>query len=98
MQFNTQLTINAEFLFEFTSKEDWIINAQGKFIKFKAEDYSFHPTICLDTNNNVCHIGSDFSMAQNTNTYPVKVYALQRVADFQKPHFPSDRSTIHQEG
>lgn len=79
MQFNTQLTINAEFLYEFTSYEDWVNNASEKAQEFENKTDDFHNTICIDKNGEVCAFMGDFKLAEALETYPVKCYALQRI-------------------
>jgi hypothetical protein len=70
--------IRAEFLFEFTSKQDWINRAQELFAPCPSD---IQETICLDTGGNVLTTGKDFSDAEVLGTYPVKVYRLVRVSE-----------------
>ncbi len=71
-------SIRAEFLFEFSTKQEWINKAQSWFAPYlsKAEK-----TICLDTGGNVLTTGKDFADADVLKTYPVKVYRLVRVSE-----------------
>lgn len=71
-------SIRAEYLFEFTSKQQWINKAQSWFEPYlsKAEK-----TVCLDTGGNVLTTGKDFADAEIIKTYPVKVYRLVRVSE-----------------
>mgnify|MGYP001810083329 CR=1 FL=1 len=75
-------SIRATYLFEFTSKQQWINKAQSWF-----EPYTSlaEKTICLDKNGNVLTTGKDFSDAEIVNSYPVKVYRLVRVSEVVKP-------------
>ncbi len=68
------LTIKGELLFEFNSFSQWVNKASSWFKPYK---YGFS-YVCLDKNNNVCHIGEDFMNARDNNLFPVKVYVLQR--------------------
>jgi len=68
--------INVEPLFEFHSHSNWVNTASRQF-----KPYKFTPTICLDKNDNVCHIGEDFSLAKSFKTFPITVYRIIRFAD-----------------
>lgn len=68
-----KLTIKAEFLFQFDSFDKWVNKASTMF-----KPYHFgYAYICLDVENNVCHLGEDFMNARDKNLFPVKVYSLQ---------------------
>jgi hypothetical protein len=71
-------SIRAEFLFEFSNKQQWINKGKSWFSPYlsKAEK-----TICLDTGGNVLTTGKDFADAEVLKTYPVKVYRLVRVSE-----------------
>lgn len=70
------LTIKGEYLFEFKNFNDWVDNAKDNYKPYK---YGHH-TIALDANNNVCHIGEDFSKVRSEKYFPVKVYSVIRTA------------------
>jgi hypothetical protein len=74
MNYQHQLKLQAEFLFEFRNFTDWVNNASKRFRPYK---YGYH-TIAVDTNGMVCHIGQDFMIARDEKLFPIKVYALQR--------------------
>jgi hypothetical protein len=70
--------IKTEYLFEFTSKEQWINKAQDWFAPYRS---LADKTICLDTRGYVLTTGKDFADAEITQSYPVKVYRLVRVSE-----------------
>ena len=70
------LTIKAEFIFEFTSMSKWVNKAASWF-----KPYQFQPTVCLDKNGDVCHIGEDFMNAEKKDLFPIKVYRLKRAVE-----------------
>jgi len=70
--------IKAEFIFEFTSKEQWINKAQSWFEPYRSLS---EKTICLDKNGLVLTCGKDFADAEIIQSYPVKVYRLIRVSN-----------------
>lgn len=70
-----ELTIKGELLFVFTSKQHWINKATSWYKPYRA----YH-TVALDQENNVCHIGEDFRVAEEKGLYPIRVYALKRTA------------------
>jgi hypothetical protein len=41
--------------------------------------------VWLDKNGNCLSIGEDFAAAETADSYPVKVYSLQRVAEVEQP-------------
>jgi hypothetical protein len=73
-----KITINAEFLFELKSKQDWINKVPG-IIPTKTR-YS-DELIWVDKNGNVLQIGADFSAAETSESYPVRVYKTQTTAE-----------------
>lgn len=73
------LKVKGYFLFEFKTMSQWVNKASSWF---KPYQYGGYVTVCLDKNNNVCHIGEDFMRAEKDDLFPVKVYALQRTAKY----------------
>jgi hypothetical protein len=71
-------SIRAEFIFEFTSKQQWINKAPQWFEPYSSKA---EKTICLDSGGNVLTTGKDFADAEVLKTYPVKVYRLVRVSE-----------------
>lgn len=74
------ITLNAEYLFEFLSKQQWIDKAQGWF----ASQGGGEKTVCIDANGNCLNVGLDFAAADNCQTFPVKVYRLVRTSEAYK--------------
>lgn len=77
--FGGPITINAEFLFEFTSKIHWINTAQETFLQQGLTNAE--KTICIDKNGDACNIGLDFSYADKLDLFPIKVYRLIRTSE-----------------
>jgi len=70
-----QITITGELLFQFYTFSQWVNHASSWYKPYKSQ-----PTITLDKNNNVCHIGADFMSARKNDLFPIRVYRLQRSA------------------
>lgn len=74
-----QITINAEFLFELSSKQEWI-NRVPRILPSKKR-HSNELWIWFDVNGNCFEIGKDFSAAEEMSSYPCKVYRVVTVAE-----------------
>ena len=74
-----KITVNGEFIFELSSKQDWINNVKKKMPK---KIRGGEQWIWVDINGNVFECGLDFRVAQEKATYPCKVYRLQNVGSF----------------
>lgn len=72
-----KLTLNAEFLFEFKTFNQWVTYAESWYQPYGQRI----PTVAINSEGNVCHIGEDFMLSRDKGLFPVKVYRLQRVAD-----------------
>lgn len=71
-----KITVNAEFLFELASKQEWV-NRVPRILPHKIRPGE--SWIWVDENGNVFERGADFSAAEKHNTYPCKVYRLVSV-------------------
>jgi len=72
-----KITCNGELILTLNSKADWIKKVPNHLPeKRKAEQ-----RIWLDKNGNCLAIGEDFMVAEEMDSYPVKVYSLRRVAE-----------------
>lgn len=71
------LTLKAEFLFEFKDFEQWVNKASSWFTPYTRYD----KTVCLDINGRACTIGEDFMKARDENLFPVKAYRLTRTVE-----------------
>jgi hypothetical protein len=69
-----------DFLFEFSSLQDWASTAKRRF---KKSGHTSMDTICLDTRGRICAWGGHFIRAEKEGAYPVRVYAIEWEA---KPH------------
>jgi hypothetical protein len=58
-----------DYLFEFTSFNDWVGRAQIAFLNM---GHTSESTICVDQNGLICTRGKYFAKAK----YPVRVYAI----------------------
>lgn len=72
-----QITVNAEFLFELKSKQDWV-NKVPRILPQKTR--AAEQWLWIDKNGNVFELGADFMAAEKAETYPCKVYRLQSVS------------------
>lgn len=71
-----QISVNAEFLFELQSKQQWI-NRIPQILPNKIR--GGEQWIWLDKFGNVFEAGADFSAAENLDSYPCKVYRVVNV-------------------
>ena len=65
------ITIQSVLLFQFDTFSSWVNHASSWFKPYRHLSY-----VCLDKNNNVCHIGKDFMYSRDNNLFPVRVYKL----------------------
>jgi glutathionyl-hydroquinone reductase len=72
-----KIEVNGEFLFELSSKTDWV-NRVPRILPQKIR--RGESWIWVDVNGNVFECGSDFIEADKHKTYPCKVYRLVSVA------------------
>ena len=65
---------HGEKLFEFTSKADWINQANRiwRLNKVTAQD-----TVCVDQLGRICGWGEHFNAAERDNAYPIEVFRLR---------------------
>lgn len=67
-----EITITVgEELFQFTSFNDWVNNAMGKFLDAGVEG---RDVICVDGKGRVVKKGAEFQRARDENAFPVRVY------------------------
>jgi len=76
-----KITFNGELLITLDSKQDWI-NKIPRHLP--AKEYYKEDFLWLDKNDNQLVMGEDFMAAEEMNSYPVKIYRLQRVVDVRK--------------
>lgn len=84
-----KIEVNAEFLFELKSKQQWVNRVPDILpVKTRREE----SWVWVDKNGNVFETGIDFMAAQKHNTYPCKVYRLSNVHGWEnqepKPNVP----------
>ncbi len=71
-----QITINGTFIMQINSKNEWIRKFPGALPELPmVEKY-----IWIDANGNITTVGEDFSYAEYQNSYPIKIYLIQRTA------------------
>ena len=83
-----QITLNAEYLFEFRNKTEWINRAKDEFRAHKNQANMAEKLVCITNDGFVLTIGADFEWAKQLDAYPVKVYRLVRVSEIEKPLEP----------
>jgi hypothetical protein len=72
-----KITCNGELILTLNSKNDWIKKVPNHLPeKRKAEQ-----RLWIDANGNCLGCGEDFMVAEEIDSYPVKVYSLRRVAE-----------------
>ena len=71
------ITVKGEFLFELSSKSDWVKRVP-RILPDKIR--GGETWVWVDINGNVFECGADFKKAEETNTYPCKVYRLQNIS------------------
>jgi hypothetical protein len=77
------IRVPIEFIFKFSSKQQWINKAKLWFEKYLSD-----PFVCIDKEGNVLHTGEDFELAEEHDLYPVNVYKLLRTTDKYKADKP----------
>lgn len=75
------IQVQAEPLFELASKQDWVNKVPGILPDKKRREEKW---IWIDKNGNSLEIGLDFMVAEELQTYPVKVYRLIQVQETKK--------------
>lgn len=86
-----KIMINAEFLFELKSKDQWIQRVPGILPE---KTRSGEKLIWVDAVGNVFESGRDFEAAEKLATYPCKVYRPCNVASgFTPPYLEKPQST-----
>lgn len=75
-----KITVNAEYLFEFDSKQQWINKAQSWFANTGLMVNSEN-LVCISKDGDVLTCGLDFTAAEVMDAYPVKVYRLYRTSN-----------------
>lgn len=75
------VTFKGELILTLTSKEDWVKRVPNSL----PEKRYAEQRLWLDVNGNCLTIGADFTAAEKAETYPVKVYSLQRVEEVIQP-------------
>lgn len=63
-------------VFEFQSFDHWRDHAQDWF---RENDLTSTTAICLDSKGRVCAWGRHFRRAEEEKTYPIRVYAFDRI-------------------
>lgn len=79
-----KLTLNAEFLFEFRNKTEWINRAKDQFRAHGNQANMAEKLVCVTKDGFVLTIGKDFEAARQLDAYPVRVYRLVRVSEILK--------------
>lgn len=73
--------VNAVFLLELQSKDEWIRRVPKCLPPKQTKGEQW---IWVDKNGNVFHIGEDFEIAENENTYPCRIYRLQTISEWKE--------------
>lgn len=70
-----KITINATLVYELADKQKWIRRFPGALPELpKSEKY-----LWIDANGNQATCGADFMSAETQNSYPIKIYLVQRI-------------------
>ena len=68
-----QVKVNGELIIELKSKQDWINRCPRHLPEKRRMSEQW---VWVDIRGFVFHIGADFAIAEELNTYPCKVYRL----------------------
>lgn len=75
-----EIKINATLVFEIRSKQHWINAFPGAIPKLpQAEEL-----IWIDSKGNSATCGEDFATAEDNDSYPIKVYLMERISHTKK--------------
>lgn len=77
-----KVTFIGELILTLDSKQEWIRKIPRHLPPPRIAD---EQRVWLDKNGNCFAIGEDFSAAEKAESYPVRVYSLQRVAEVKHP-------------
>ena len=67
------IPVKGKKLFDFPSFNDWVNNAQNKFLAVNVRPNHY---LCIDTQGNVCTKGKEFHTARDNGWFPVTVYQV----------------------
>lgn len=71
-----QIKVNGKLVFEIHSKNHWINSFPGAIPNLPmSEQY-----LWIDNNGNIATCGEDFMYAETEDSYPIKIYHLQRIS------------------
>ena len=77
------IQVNAYLVFEIKSKRHWINSFPGALPKIPMVE----KFISIDKNGNSANVGSDFMEAETQDSYPIKIYLLERIAHKSDPQY-----------
>jgi len=71
------IQIEAEYICEFTSFENWVNKASSRIGGFPG----WEQIICIASNGRACTDGEDMMYARDNDLFPVKAYRLKRTIE-----------------
>lgn len=71
----------AKFIKQFESHSEFLAYDKALLKEFYDKN---DRVVCIDINNNCCNVMTDFEVARDQKTYPLKVYKLIRTSDVIK--------------
>lgn len=79
----TEIKINGTLVFEIQSKNHWVNAFPGAIPEIpQRESY-----LWVDAQGNIATCGGDFMHADKIDTYPIKVYWLQRIEHLKQDSY-----------
>lgn len=72
------ITVKAELLMELKSKQEWINKIPRHLPNKKYESEKF---LWIDKNGNQFERGADFTIADEKNLFPCRIYRVQTISD-----------------
>ena len=78
-----EIKINGILVYEIESKKHWINSFPGALPKLP----NVEKLLWVDNKGNVATVGEDFSIAEDFERYPIKIYWLERTSHFNNPEY-----------
>lgn len=90
---DNRIAINGTLIYEIENKSQWINRFPGAIPNLHKLP-KCETLLWVDKNGNVSTVGEDFMVAQDVDSYPIKIYWLQRIAHERNPEYTEKVRTL----